>query len=612
MMIAVGSLTGLFPFAAAADEPRLNQIQVIGSHNSYHVAPAPAILELIASSSRRQAEGLDYTHPPLAEQFNRQGIRQIELDVFADPKGGLFAAPSLRKLAIKRGKDPGPDPNADGRLAQPGMKVLHVQDADFLSRAHTFVDALKQVRAWSAANPRHVPILILVELKEGAIFGLPTQPVKFGRAELDAVDAEILSVFDRSEILRPDRVRGQFDTLPEAIKARGWPLLEAVRGQVMFALDNEGPLRDRYIEEHPALEDRVMFVTADRPDAPEAAWFKINDPVKDFDRIQRLVRDGFLVRTRADADTRQSRTSDGSQRDKALASGAQFVSTDYAEPDRRFSDYQVRLAGGVVARANPVSGDRTWGSVDLESGESIDGLWHGSWGGGRGDHGVVFQPAEADLFVSGDHAELAGFPNTERLTGTISLNSGTKRMQITPAPQAAGQPAPKPVLFVYELKGDTLTMTRERSTVTLARERVAVDPLANAKVELVAATGIDDAGNLLVTQFVEVRAGRAGTEYYQPTTRALPIRQATVLLAQDAGLKKIAIDEARKQIRDPTAVVLAYRTDRGSPFPSMHQLWKYTGSPAPDGAAVARTLSRIVRPGTLVFVLPAPPNGPRP
>ena len=43
----------------------LNQLQVIGSHNSYHIAPAPAVLELIAASGRHRAEGLDYTHKPL-------------------------------------------------------------------------------------------------------------------------------------------------------------------------------------------------------------------------------------------------------------------------------------------------------------------------------------------------------------------------------------------------------------------------------------------------------------------------------------------------------------------------------------------------------------------
>ena len=75
------------------------------------------------------------------------------------------------------------------------------------------------------------------------------------------------------------------------------------------------------------------------------------------------------MRTRADADTRQARSGDASQRDKALASGAQFISTDYREPDRRFSGYSVRFPGGQVARSNPVSGDPAWVDLDLETGK---------------------------------------------------------------------------------------------------------------------------------------------------------------------------------------------------------------------------------------------------
>ena len=364
--MAIALTIGVGVAAATAGEPRLNQIQVIGTHNSYHIAPTPAIQQLIASAGKSRAEGLDYTHRPLGEQFGQLGIRQIELDVFADPKGGLFAEPNLRKMVKNRGKDPGPDPNVDGKLRKPGLKVLHVQDVDFRTHASTFIEALKQVRAWSKANRRHVPILILVELKDESIFALPTKPVRFSAEELDGVDAEILSVFDRSEILTPDRVRGRFSTLPEAIKAQGWPKLEEVRGLVMFALDNENAVRDRYLKGHPALQDRVMFTTV-APSNPAAAWFKVNDPIKDFDRIQKLVRDGFLVRTRADVDTAHARSNDTTLRDKALASGAQFVSTDYPEPDRRLTEYSVRLPGGVVARPNPVSGDPAWGRVDLES-----------------------------------------------------------------------------------------------------------------------------------------------------------------------------------------------------------------------------------------------------
>ncbi len=305
---------------ARSSEPRLNQIQVIGSHNSYHIEPAPPVRELIASTGRRRAEAIEYTHRPLAEQFSRLGIRQVELDVFADPKGGLFAAPAARKMLKALGKDAGPDPDAEGRLRKPGLKVLHVPDFDYLSTAVTLVDALQQIRAWSQSNRRHVPILILVELKAGSDPGVPTRTVAFDHEQLEKLEAEILSVFARTEILTPDRVRGRFATLPEAIRTGGWPALEDVRGLVYFALDNEGAVRDRYLEGHPALRDRLMFVTV-TPENPAAAWFKINDPIKDFDRIQQLVRDGFMVRTRADADTRQARANDVGQRDKALASG---------------------------------------------------------------------------------------------------------------------------------------------------------------------------------------------------------------------------------------------------------------------------------------------------
>jgi hypothetical protein len=350
---------------ALASEPRLNQIQVIGSHNSYHIEPAPAVHALIAATGPRHAEAIEYTHRPMAEQLSRLGIRQVELDVFNDPKGGLFAAPAARRMVRARQQDPGLDPDAHGQLQKPGLKVLHVPDFDYLSTAPTFVDALKQIRSWSQANRRHVPIMILVELKSGVEPGIRTRTVPFGSFELAQLETEILSVFARTEILTPDCVRGRYETLPEAIRAEGWPALEAVRGLVIFAIDNEGAVRERYLDGHPALRDRLMFVSV-APGHPAAAWFKINDPIKDFDRIQKLVRAGFLVRTRADADTRQSRTNDIAQRDKAFASGAQFISTDYAEPDRRFSSYVVRFPGGQVARTNPVSGASGANDVDLE------------------------------------------------------------------------------------------------------------------------------------------------------------------------------------------------------------------------------------------------------
>ncbi|HVU32695.1 MAG TPA: Ca2+-dependent phosphoinositide-specific phospholipase C, partial [Opitutaceae bacterium] len=67
------------------------------------------------------------------------------------------------------------------------------------------------------------------------------------------------------------------------------------------------------------------------------------------------VRAGFIVRTRADAELREARARTTTRRDCALASGAQCVSTDFPVPDRRYSDYEVRLPGGASARLNPVN-----------------------------------------------------------------------------------------------------------------------------------------------------------------------------------------------------------------------------------------------------------------
>jgi len=61
-----------------------------------------------------------------------------------------------------------------------------------------------------------------------------------------------------------------------------------------------------------------------------------------------------------------------------------------------------------------------------------------------------------------------------------------------------------------------------------------------------------------------------------------------------------------------TPVVVAYRhDDRPSPH-QLHRLWKEMGAPSPDSAAVSRTFSRILRPGTLVFILSARENVPHP
>ncbi len=77
------------------------------------------------------------------------------------------------------------------------------------------------IRDWSQQHPAHLPIFILVETKQGraGAAAAANGPEPFTSATFDALDAEILSVFSRPEIIMPDTVRGDYDTLVEAVHA---------------------------------------------------------------------------------------------------------------------------------------------------------------------------------------------------------------------------------------------------------------------------------------------------------------------------------------------------------------------------------------------------------
>ena len=140
---------------------------------------------------------------------------------------------------------------------------------------------------------------------------------------------------------------------------------------MLFALDNGGDKKATYTAGHPSLRGRVLFTSAE-PGEDEAAFVKLNDPIADGARIRELVSQGFIIRTRADADTLEARSGDTTMRDAAIASGAQFVSTDYPVPNPDFgTGYFVAIPGGAPARCNPVSAPADCTSLDIENPSAI-------------------------------------------------------------------------------------------------------------------------------------------------------------------------------------------------------------------------------------------------
>lgn len=326
---------------------RLNDLQAVGTHNSYKLAiPGNELSAMTAANPA--AIGLDYGHRALNLQLDA-GARQLEIDVLHDPQGGRFARP---RTALGGGA--ALSPAFTEAMSRPGFKVLHMPDVDFRSSCLTFVECLTEVRDWSRAHPEHAPILIMLNAKTGR----PSMPggtalLDFDAAAWDALDAEIRSVFGDDGLITPDQVRGSHRTLREGVLAGGWPTLGEARGKVFFALD-EGPEKvASYRGDRVSLEGRAMFVNTDEA-SPAAAYLTLNDPVAEQARIRAAVEAGFVVRTRADADTAEARAGDVTRRSAALSSGAQYISTDYMWADPRFPTYEVRLTGGTAAACNPV------------------------------------------------------------------------------------------------------------------------------------------------------------------------------------------------------------------------------------------------------------------
>ncbi|WP_446654580.1 Ca2+-dependent phosphoinositide-specific phospholipase C [Blastomonas sp.] len=367
-------------------DPRLNEIQVIGTHNSYAVPAdaramalmAPQLAALYAAMTQQLPEdrraalaeehpagisdpaiSLDYVQMPLEAQL-RMGVRSVELDLHPDPAGGLYADPlPYRQLRAQGVRDLAPI--YTDALRQPGMKVLHVADLDFRSQCPAFRDCLSLMRRWSDANPAHSPVFVLLEPKSSAlgrvVEGAAMVP-PFDASAFEEVDASIRDILGPGRIFTPDQLRGDHATLEQAALARAWPRLSQMRGKFVFLylvpglnLQTFAP----YMQDRPSLQGRAAFVQG-LPGMAHTAFVLVDNALTRPERIPELVRAGYIVRSRADIDTDEARRNDPDRRDRTLASGAQVISTDYlAAPNVHGNRYHVApFQGGW--RCNPVIG----------------------------------------------------------------------------------------------------------------------------------------------------------------------------------------------------------------------------------------------------------------
>ncbi len=285
------------------DRLRLNHLQARSTHNSYHIEP--------------EGNSLDdwhYTHLPLDQQLEIQGVRHFELDLRLNAELEVF-------------------------------EVYHLVLIDEETTCRLLTDCLATLRGWSDLHCSHHPIVVQLELKD-------SQPADV-EAYFAKLHAALLAAWPVERIITPDAVRGDHPSLAAAVAIDGWPTLGGLRGKVLFMLDDGGAFQEAYTRGHQHLEERLIFAQG-HPDQPFAAVAVINDPVSGASAITTAVEAGLLVRTRADSGSVEPLNEDFARQQVALDSGAHFVSTDYPAPVG-YTDYWLDIPDGTPSRCNPVT-----------------------------------------------------------------------------------------------------------------------------------------------------------------------------------------------------------------------------------------------------------------
>ena len=185
------SLRPRFP----ADVLRVNDVQTVGTHNSYHVAPIMAI-----------STEWKYSHLPIDQQLDA-GVRSLEFDPHWDPVYASF-------------------------------NVYHEPVVDYRSRCHCLTSCMREVADWSSRNPGHTILKLVIEPKYNIDLVAPYRGTH-GVARMRALQDTLLAHWPASKVLTPKAVQGDAPTMRDAIRpgSCGWPSDDETRGWVMFILD---------------------------------------------------------------------------------------------------------------------------------------------------------------------------------------------------------------------------------------------------------------------------------------------------------------------------------------------------------------------------------------
>ena len=268
---------------------KLNDLQYLASHNSYKKKGSNIGHFFVGlGSSMAEAKAMNYSNHTLTDQL-KLGIRSFEFDT---------------------------------RLRKNEFMLTHVPLVDNSSVAPFLKYALEEIRLFSEYHKNHLPIIILLEIKDDWMVLDPSLQT-IGQKELNQLNELVFNQLG-SHLFKPSDMMNHGLFLKEEILNHGWPSVESLLGKVIVVL-HAGSFVIPYVSIDNTLFKLAMFpsVYASDEDVFYQSFIIENNPYSEY--ISSLVDNDFMIRTRLD----ENLIVDLQRRSTGLISKAQILTSDF-------------------------------------------------------------------------------------------------------------------------------------------------------------------------------------------------------------------------------------------------------------------------------------------
>ncbi len=302
---------------AFTEDVKLNEMAVMGTHNSYQLLgtlPKQGLMKTLQIISFGLVENKAVFEMDTFTEQLEQGIRNLEIDIeTVDDEGDV------------------------------SFIVTHKAIIDNVSSAYNLAKGLEEIAMWSDNNPGHLPVYLLIEPKDDvpSINNMKNFSLEYA-LELDKVLRQVLG----DMLLTPQQVMGDYESFEEMRKADGWPTLKESAGKIIVLL-HTCDVTQEYIDTDTSIKTQAMFpmLLFGDIDKPYASFILDNDPVIASENNKKTVdENNLMVRTRADDYPDFS-----DERDKSADNcGSHIITTDYPPRSVREKDHTYTFGGYTI------------------------------------------------------------------------------------------------------------------------------------------------------------------------------------------------------------------------------------------------------------------------